>query len=105
MDLFSLRIGLGGVNLFFLIYFFGCTGASLLLAAFSSVFLGRWGLLSSFGAQASHCSGFCYCRAQALGARASVGAAHGLSSCDSWALKLQASAVAALRVSSCGTLA
>jgi len=28
---------------------------------------GEWGLLSSCGAQASHCDGFSGCRAQALG--------------------------------------
>ena len=38
------------------------------------------GLLSRFGAQASHFSGFSWCRAQALGAWASV------ISCASWAL-------------------
>ena len=39
------------------------------------------------GAQASHCGGFSCCRAQALGVRASVVVAHGLSSCGSWALE------------------
>ena len=39
------------------------------------------------GARASHSSDFSYCGAQALSARASVVAAHGLSSCDSWALE------------------
>ena len=106
MALFSLQIGLGGVNLF-LIYFFGCAGASLLLG-FLYFLRGEWGvgwgLLSSFGAQASHCRGFCYCRAQVLGAWASVVAA-GLSSFGSWAWSMQASVVAALRVSSCGRLA
>ena len=37
------------------------------------------GLLSSCGAQASHCSGLPCCGAQALGVRASVAVAHGLS--------------------------
>ena len=37
--------------------------------------------------RASHCSGFSCCRAQALGARASVVVARGLSSCGSWALE------------------
>ena len=36
--------------------------------------------------QASHCSGFSCCRAQAVGTRASVLAAHGLSSCGTQAL-------------------
>ena len=40
---------------------------------------------SSCGAQASHCSGFSCCRAQALGARASVAVAHGLSIFDTQA--------------------
>ena len=38
---------------------------------------GERGLLSSSGAWASHCSGLSYCRAQALGMRASVVAARG----------------------------
>ena len=40
-------------------------------------------------AQASHCGGFSYCRARALGAWASVVVARGLSSCGTWALLLQ----------------
>ena len=44
---------------------------------------GERGLLSSCGPWASHCSGFSPCVAQALGARASVLAAQGLSSCSS----------------------
>ena len=47
-------------------------------------------------ARASHCGGFC-CGAQALGMRASVVVAHGLSSCGSQALEG--------RLSSCGTWA
>ena len=39
------------------------------------------------GARASHCGDFSCCRAQALGTRASVVSAHGLSSCGSWALE------------------
>ena len=49
------------------------------------------------GARASHCGGFSCCRARALGARASVVVAHGLSSCGSWALEH--------RLSSCGARA
>ena len=45
------------------------------------------GLLYSCGAWASHWGDFSYCGAQALSTRASVVAAHGLSSCDSWALE------------------
>ena len=47
------------------------------VAAFSLV-LAR-GLLSTFSAQTSHCCGFSRCEAQALGERASVVAACGLS--------------------------
>ena len=36
--------------------------------------------------RSSHCGGFSFCGAQALGARASVVAARGLSSCGVWAL-------------------
>ena len=36
--------------------------------------------------QASHCSGFSYCGAQALGAQASVAVACGLSSYGTWAV-------------------
>ena len=49
------------------------------------------------GAQASHCGGFSCCRARALGARASLIVACGLSSCGSWALER--------RFSSCGAQA
>ena len=42
------------------------------------------GLLSSCSAQASHFGGSSGCRAQALGAQASVVAVHGLSSCGMW---------------------
>ena len=47
--------------------------------------------------QASHCSGFSCCGAQALGVHASVVAARGLSSCGSRALER--------RLSSCGARA
>ena len=47
-----------------------------------------------WSAQASPCSGFSCCRAQALSVLASVVAARGLSSCGSWALER--------RLSSCG---
>ena len=47
------------------------------------------------GTWASHCGGFSCCGAQALGAQASVGTAHGLSSCGSQALEHG--------LSSCGT--
>ena len=49
------------------------------------------------GAQASHCSGFFCCGAQALGVRASVVVALGLSNCGSLAVER--------RLSSCGAQA
>ena len=49
------------------------------------------------GVRASHCSGFSCCRARALGMRASVVVAHGLSGCGSRALER--------RLSSCGAQA
>ena len=55
------------------------------------------GALSSGGAPASHCGGFSFRRARALGTRASVAAAHGLSNCGSRALER--------RLSSCGARA
>ena len=79
------------ILLFFKIYlfilFFSWAGSSLLPAGFT-VCCCTW---------ASHCSVCSCCRVQALGARASVVAMHGLSSCSSWALEL--------RLSSCGTWA
>jgi len=58
---------------------------------------GEQGLISGFGAQASHCGGFSCCRARVLGAKAAGIEAHGLSSCGSQALEH--------RLSSCGTWA
>ena len=49
------------------------------------------------GARVSHCGGFSCCRAQALGAQASVAVPRRLSSCGSRALEH--------RLSSCGTWA
>ena len=49
-----------------------------------------------YSVRASHCGGFS-CGARALGARASVVVARGLSSCGSWALEH--------RLSSCGSRA
>ena len=73
----------------------GCVGSLWWHGLFSSC--GEWELFSSFGAQASHCGGFSCCGTWALGAWASVVAAHGLSSCGSWALEH--------RLSSCGAWA
>ena len=56
---------------------------------------GKRGLLSTFGAWASHCRGFSHCGAQAVGERASAVAVRGLRSCGSRALEH--------RLRSCGT--
>ena len=83
-------------NLFYFIYFiFGCVGSLLLQAGFSLVAV-------SGGCSSSLCAGFSLqwlllLGAWALGARASVIVAHGLSSCGSWALEH--------RLSSCGARA
>ena len=68
-----------------LFFFFGCAGSWLLQGLFSSC--REQGLFSSGSVWASHCSGFSWCEAWALGARASVLGAHGLPSCSSWALE------------------
>ena len=52
-----------------LLFFFGGVVSSLLRMAFSSC--SERGLLPNNGAQASHCSGFSCCRAQALGSEGS----------------------------------
>ena len=59
--------------------------------------LWRAGAALHCGMCASHCSGFSCCRARALGMRASVVVAHGLSSCGARALEC--------RLSSCGAWA
>ena len=79
------------INLF---YFWLCwvfiavRGLSLVAASSATLCCSAW---------ASHCSGFCCCRARALGAWASVVAACGISSCGSRALER--------RLSSCGARA
>ena len=65
------------------LFSFGCAGSSLPCAEFLE--MRDQGLLLSWGAQASHCSGFSCCTAWALGTWASVTAAPGLSGCGSWA--------------------
>ena len=57
----------------------------------------RAGATLCCGAWASHRGGFSFCGARALGVRASVVVAHGLSSCGSWAPEH--------RLSSCGARA
>ena len=84
------------INLFILfIYFWLCW---VFIAAHRLyLWLQRAGVTLCCGVRASHCSGFSCCGAWALGARASVVVAHGLSSCGSRALEC--------RLSSCGTRA
>ena len=80
---------------FFFLAALGCVGSSLLHAGFLQLW--QAGATLRCSVQASHCGGFSCCRAWALGMRASVVVAHGLSSCGSWALEC--------RLSSCGTRA
>ena len=77
------------------VYFLAALGLCCCTRAFSSC--GEWGLTLRCGAWASHCGGFSCCGARALGARASVVVARGLSSCGSRGLEC--------RLSSCGTQA
>ena len=68
----------------FLIYLFlAVLGLRCCAQAFSGC--GERGLLSSCSVQASHYCGVSCCRVQALGTRASVVAALGLSSLGAWA--------------------
>ena len=62
----------------YLFIYFSCAESLLLHGLFSS--FGEWGLLSSWGVQASHCSDFSCCRAQSPGYS-------GFNSCGSWALE------------------
>ena len=62
--------------IYFILFIFGCVGSSLLRAGFLQ--LRRAGSTLRCRAQASHCSGFSCSGPCALGARASVAAAHGL---------------------------
>ena len=55
-------------------FFLAVPGIHRCTQAFSSC--GEWGLLSSWGAQASRCSGFSCCRAQVLGTLASAVVVH-----------------------------
>ena len=92
--------GLKLPSLFFLVnlyiyLFLPALGLCCCTRAFSSC--GERGLLFVGGEQASHCGGFSCCGTRALGARASVVVAHGLSSCGSRPLER--------RRSSCGARA
>ena len=79
----------------FCLFVFGCVGSSLLCAGFLQLW--RVGATLRCGVRASHCGGFSCCRAQALGTRASVVVASGVSSCGSQAVEH--------RLSSCGAWA
>ena len=57
-------------NNFMHLFVFGCAGSSLSRGLYSSCL--EQELLARCLARASHCGGFSYCRAWALGARASV---------------------------------
>ena len=72
---------------YLLLFIFGCIGSSLLGVGFLQ--LQRAGATLRCRARASHCSGFSYCRAQALSVWASLAVAHGLSSCGSRAQLLR----------------
>ena len=63
-----------------ILFIYGCTGSSLLCTGF--LWLQQAGATLCCIAQVAHCGGFCCCRAQALGNRASVIAARRLSSCS-----------------------
>ena len=76
-------------------YLLAVLGLRCCLLAFSSC--GEWGLLFYCGAQASHCRGFSWCLAQALGCL-------GCSTCGTWASSCSFQALEH-RLSSCGTRA
>ena len=65
----------------FIYLFMAALGLCCCVRAFSSC--GERGATLCCGAQASHCGGFSYCGARALGAQASVVVTCGLSSCGS----------------------
>ena len=77
------------------IYLLAALGLRCCVRAFSSC--NEWGATLRCGTRASHCSGFSYCGARALGMRASIVVTRRLSSCGSQALEH--------RLSSCGTRA
>ena len=66
---------------FIYLFIFGCVGSLLLYMGFLQLW--REGATLHCSAQVSHCGGFSCCRAQALGARASVVVAHRLQSAGS----------------------
>ena len=80
-------------NKFIYLFIFGCVGSSLLHAGFLQLW--RAGATLCCGARASHCGGFSCCEARALGIRASVVVACGLSSCGSLAVECRLSSYGA----------
>ena len=70
------------VFFFFFFFFASCVGSFLIVLVQTG-----W-LLTNCGAWVD-CGGFSCCRAQAVGAQASVVKAHGLSSCGLWTLELR----------------
>ena len=72
--------------LFFIIWFIGCAGSSLLCGLFSSC--SKWGLLSICGMLPSHYGGFCCCGAGAVCGAGALGHT-GFSNCSTWAQLLQ----------------
>ena len=82
------------INLFYFYLFLAVLGLHCCTRAFSSY--SERGLLFVVVCRL-HCGGFSCCGARALGVRASVVVARGLSSCGSWALER--------RLSSCGARA
>ena len=80
---------------FVFVFIFGCVGSLLLHTGFLQ--LQQAGATLHCGARVSHCRGFSCCGARAVGTRASVVVAHGLSSCGLQALEH--------RLSSCGAQA
>ena len=83
------------INLFILFIYFWLRWVFVVVRGLSLVAVSRATLPCS--ARASHCGGFSCCGAQALGTRASVVVARGLSSCGSRALER--------RLRSCGARA
>ena len=65
-------------NIYKFIYYLFLAVLGLCCCAWAFSSCGERGLLYVAVARASHCGGFSYCRAQALGARASVVVARGL---------------------------
>ena len=77
------NLGGGSGGIFILSIYLSIFLAALSLRCCVRALVAASGVTLRCGAQASHCGGFSCCRAQALGAQASVVAARGLSSCGS----------------------